>query len=140
MATPVTTAAFDEPFELFDRAADDPLLDAPLLDALLREEPLREEALRDDPLRDDAVPLFLRDDALALLPRADALLLLPRDDVLPALLLRDALLFGADPLELLLDPFELLLFEVLRCVPERELLWAICSSLSRMPRNSAYPN
>ena len=139
MATPVTTATFDVPFELFDRAADDPLLDAPLLDALLREEPLREEALRDDPLRDDAVPLFLRDDALALLPRADALLLLPRDDV-PALLLRDALLFGADPLALLLDPFEPLLFEVLRCVPDRALLWAICPSLSRMPRNLAYPN
>jgi hypothetical protein len=104
VATPVTSATFDDPFELFDRAAEDPLPDAPLCEALLREEPLRE----------------------------DAPALLPREDALP-LLLRDALLFG-------LDPFELLLFEVFRCVPEREVLWAICSSLSRMPRNSAYPN
>ena len=90
VTTPVTMAAFDEPFELFDRAADDPLLDAPLLDALVREEPLREEALREDPLREAAVPLFLREDALALLPRADALLLLPREDALVVLPRDDA--------------------------------------------------
>jgi len=113
VATPVTSATFDDPFELFDRAAEDPLPDAPLCEALLREEPLRE----------DAPALLLREAALPLLPREDAL----------PLLLRDALLFG-------LDPFELLLFEVFRCVPEREVLLAICSSLSRMPRNSAYPN
>jgi hypothetical protein len=101
VATPVTSATFDDPFELLDRAAEDPLPDAPLC-------------------------------APALLLREAALPLLPREDALP-LLLRDALLFG-------LDPFELLLFEVFRCVPEREVLWAICSSLSRMPRNSAYPD
>jgi hypothetical protein len=123
VATPVTTAAFDEPFELFDRAADAPLRDVPLRDAPLPVDPLREDALRDDPLREEALAVFLREDALALLPRADAPALLPRDDVL-ALLLRDALVFGAEPSELSLDPFELLLFEDLRCVPERELLWA----------------
>lgn len=118
----MTTAVFDEPFEPFERAADEPLREALLRDAPLPEEPLREEPLRDALLRDPP----LRDDPLREEPRLEdrfADELLPedplRDDALE-LRLRDALLFG-------LDPFEPRLFEleVFRFVPERELLWAI---------------
>ena len=120
----MTTAAFDVPFELAWRAAEDPLPDFaedPLPDELLRDPLARDEPLRDEPLRDE--PLFdepLREDALRDEPlREDALPEdLLRDDALP---LRDALLFG-------LDPFELRLFErleLLRFVPEPVLAWAM---------------
>lgn len=115
MATPVTTAAFDEPFD------EDPDAALRALDAALRAaEPLLRAA---EPLLRAVLPLLLR----ALLPlRLDALALfgllrelvalLPFDAVL-RLLLRDALLFG-------LDPFELR-DEVFRLLCDRELVWAI---------------
>lgn len=125
VATPATTAVFDEPpFEPLERAADAPLREELLRDAPLREEPLREEPLRDAVLRD----LPLRDEPLREEPLLDARFAdellpedLPREDALPLRLLDALLFFG-------LDPFELRLFELLEVfffVPERELLWAI---------------
>ena len=75
---------------------------------------------------DDALALGLLRDALALLLR-ELEALLPFEDVL-RVLLRDALLLGLDPFELREVVFLLL------C--DRELAWAICSSLSRCPRSS----
>jgi hypothetical protein len=106
VTTPVTTAAFDEPF--WEPAP--PLDDREAL-LLAREEAADERLL-------DALALFglLRDvDALArevdaLLPELDALL--PFED-----LLRDALLLGLDPFELREVVFLLLW--------DRELVWAI---------------
>jgi hypothetical protein len=111
VTTPVTTAAFDEPpaFEApFDPARDD--------DPLLPREDAAEER------RLDALELFgLLLALFGLLRALEALLreleaLLPLEDVL-RVLLRDALLFGLDPLELREVVFLLL------C--DRELVWAI---------------
>jgi hypothetical protein len=114
VTTPVTRAAFDEPLGALpplDEAVGERRLDAlAVLFGLLREL--------------DALPREL--DALlpeldALVPELDALLreldaLLPFEDVLRALL-RDALLFGFDPFELLEVVFLLL------C--DFELVWAM---------------
>ena len=148
VATPVTTAVFEEPFEPLEPAPDEPLRDALLRDAPLREEPLFEEPLRDDALRE--VPLRdallrdppLRDDPLREEPLLDdrfADELLPedplREDALPLRLLDALRFFG-------LDPFELRLLELLDdflFVPEL-VLWAIVPPWS-LPRSlpSAYP-
>ena len=119
MTTPVTTAAFDEPFD----AAPEELL--PPLELGLRALLPLDERDRDDALlpredeaeerRLDALELFglLRELEALLLPLEA---LLPFEDVL-RVLLRDALLFGLDPFELREVVFLLL------C--DRELVWAI---------------
>jgi hypothetical protein len=112
VATPVTTATFEEPLP--------PAEPALVLRALLPPDD-REEELR---LRDEELPL--RDDADGE-RRLDALELLgllreledlePEDFELEDLLLDEALVFGLDPFELRVVVF---LF-----VPEPELAWAI---------------
>jgi hypothetical protein len=123
---PVTTAAFDEPFEeLPERALLDP--DRCELLPLDEREPDEREPLddREDELRPreeaaderllDALVLFgLLRELADLLPELDALL--PLEDVL-RVLLRDAVLFGLDPFELREVVFLLL------C--DREPVWAI---------------
>lgn len=126
----MTSAAFDVPFELPERAVEDRLREALLFEAPLRDDPLREEPLRDDALLDEP----LREDALREEPLLDDRF---ADDLPPEEPLRD------DALVLLgLDPFELRLFEVFFFVPDRALLWAIGPLLeSNAPRSkSAYPN
>ena len=103
---PVTTAAFDEPFDV-------PPDEREPLDDRADELPLREEAADERLL--DALPLFgLLRELDALLPEPDALL--PFEDVL-RVLLRDALLLGLDPFELREVVFLLL------C--DFDLVWAI---------------
>jgi hypothetical protein len=119
---PVTTAAFDEPFELACRALELPLraLEPPLRELELRlpefELRLRELEL---PLRELLFRALLapedRDDELRPPDDADAVRLL---DALPLF----ALVLPELPF-LALDPFELL--DDLRFVPERALLWAM---------------
>ena len=130
VTTPVTTAALDDPFELFE--------DPDRLPALgrLRELLPREEAA--DERRLDALALFgLLREVDVLLRELDALLreldalpreldaLLPFDDVL-RVLLPDAVLLGLDPFELREVVFLLL------C--DRELVWAISPPWFDAPR------
>ena len=91
VATPVTTAAFDDPFPLDARAF--PPFD--VFRALVPE--LRDDA--DEVLRLDALAVLgLLREAVPLL--FDALRLLPFDEVLRLLLLEALRLFGLDPFEL----------------------------------------
>jgi len=106
VSTPVTTAAFDDPLdELFERALEPDCWELPPLDRLLD---------ADGRLLDALVLFGLLRELDALLPELDALL--PFEDVL-RVLLRDALLFGLDPLELR----EVVFFLLCDC----ELVWAI---------------
>jgi hypothetical protein len=119
VATPVTTAVFDEPFELVLRAPEPALraLELPLCALELRLRVLAPDfrALlppedRDEELRDDALP-----------PRDDAAEVRRLDDFEPlalfARLLDEPPFFGLDPFELRDVVFRLL------C--DRELAWAI---------------
>jgi hypothetical protein len=116
VTTPVTRAAFDEPFDVAPEdvlAPVDAFLPALLplddLDDALR--PREDEA---DERRLDALALFGLLRELEALPR-ELEALLPFEDV--PVLLRDALLLGLDPFELRELVFLLL------C--DRELVWAI---------------
>jgi hypothetical protein len=114
VATPVTTATFEEPFPPVERALVFRVLLPPDRDDELR---LRDEELRP---RDDADG-ERRLDALELLGLLRELDDLEFEDFeareLDDLLLEEALLFGPDPFELRVVVF--------RFVPERELAWAI---------------